>query len=164
MEPHVASSVHTIPSSSKRSRAVKKKAHTVQNNLILELAERLVRYLSRPVAGRMHDKRIGDEEGDTVPPGCVLFKDTGFQGFEPDHVCTDQPKKKPRGQERSPDDKAENKMISSLRIRVEHVIASVKRCRMVHDIFRHTKAQCDDLVREIACGFHNFRATLRYAI
>jgi hypothetical protein len=26
----------------------------------------------------------------------VLFKDTGFQGFEPDNVWTYQPKKKPR--------------------------------------------------------------------
>ncbi len=142
----------------------KKKAHTVKNNLIIDLEERLVRYLSRTVAGRMHDKRLCDEEGYTFPPGCVLFKDTGFQGFEPDHVCTYQPKKKPRGQDLSPDDKAENKMISSIRILVEHVIAGVKRCRIVHDIFRNTKAQFDDLVMEIACGLHNFRATLRYAI
>src|SRR4029077_5784161 len=96
---------------------------TVKNNLIIDLEERLVRYLSRTVAGRMHDKRICDEEGYTFPPGCVLFKDTGFQGLEPDHVCPYQPKKKPRGQELSPDDKAENKMISSIRILIEHVIA-----------------------------------------
>ena len=126
--------------------------------------ERLVRYRRRTVAGRMHDKRSCDEEGDTFPPGCVLCKDTGFHGFEPEHVCTYQPKKKPRGQELSPDDKAENKMISSLRIRVEHVIAGVKRCRIVHAIFRNTKAQFDDLVMEMACGLHNFRATVRYAI
>jgi len=142
----------------------KKKAHTVKNNLIIDLEERLVRYLSRTFAGRIHDKHICDEEGYTFPPGCVLFKDTGFQGFEPEHVCTYQPKKKPRGQELSPSDKAENQMIASIRILVEHVIAGVKRCRIVHDIFRNTKAQFDDLVMEIACGLHNFRATLRYAI
>ncbi len=142
----------------------KKKAHTVKNNLIIDLEERLVRYLSQTFAGRIHDKRICDEEGYTFPPGCVLFKDTGFQGFEPDKVLTYQPKKKPRGQELSPEDKAENTMLARIRILVEHIISGVKRCRIVHDAFRNTTAHFDDLVMEIACGLHNFRATLRYAV
>jgi DDE superfamily endonuclease/Helix-turn-helix of DDE superfamily endonuclease len=141
----------------------KKKDHTVKNNLIIDIEERLVRYLSRTFAGRIHDKRICDEEDYTFPPGCVLFKDRGFQGFEPEHVCTYQPKKKPRNQELSTEEKAENQKISSIRILVEHVIAGVKRCRIVHDVFRNTTAHFDDLVMEIACGLHNFRATLRYA-
>jgi hypothetical protein len=134
----------------------------VKNNLIIDIEEHLVRYLSHTWAGRIHDKRICDEEDYTFPPGCVLFKDTGFQGFEPENVSTYQPKKKPRNQELSAEDKAENQMISSIRILVEHVIAGVKRCRIVHDVFRNTKAHFDDLVMEIACGLHNFRTTLRY--
>src|SRR5262249_24756189 len=63
--------------------------------------------------------------------------------------------------ELSPEDKAENTMIARIRILVEHVIAAVKRCRIVHDVFRNTKAHFDDLVMEIACGLHNFRTTLR---
>ena len=94
----------------------------------------------------------------------MLLKDTGFQGFAPDHIVTDQPKKKPRGQELSPEDKAENTIISSIRILVEHVIAGVKRCRIVPEVFRHTTAHFDDLVMEVACGLHNFRATLRYNV
>lgn len=136
----------------------------MKNNLIIDIEERLVRYLSRTFAGRIHDKRICDEEDYTFPPGCVLFKDTGFQGFEPDNVCTYQPKKKPRNQERSAADKAENTMISSIRIRVEHVIAGVKRCRIVHEVFRNTKAQFDDLVMEIACGLHNLRVSCRHPL
>ena len=134
----------------------------MKNNLIIDIEERLVRYLSHTFAGRIHDKRICDEEGYTFPPGCVLFKDTGFQGFEPEKVCTYQPKKKPRKQERSAEEKTENHIISSIRILVEHVIGSVKRCRIVHDVFRNTTAHFDDLVMEIACGLHNFRTTLRY--
>jgi hypothetical protein len=134
----------------------------VKNNLIIDIEEHLVRYLSQTWAGRIHDKRICDEEDYTFPPGCVLFKDTGFQGFEPEHVSTYQPKKKPRKQELSAEDKAENQMISSIRILVEHVISGVKRCRIVHDVFRNTKAHFDDLVMEIACGLHNFRTRLRY--
>lgn len=134
----------------------------MNNNLIIAIEERFVRYLSRTCAGRVHDKRMCDAEDYTFPSGCVLLKDTGFQGFEPDQVCPYQPKKKPRGQELSLDDKAENTMIASIRILVEQVIAGVKRCRMVHDILRTTTAHFDDLVMEIACGLHNFRTTLRY--
>lgn len=136
----------------------------MKNNLIIDIEERRVRYLSQTYAGRIHDKRICDEEDYTFPPGCILFKDTGFQGFEPEQVSTYQPKKKPRNHELSAEDKAENQMISSIRILVEHVISGVKRCRIVHDVLRNTKAQFDDLVLEIACGLHNFRTTLRYSM
>ena len=136
----------------------------MKNNLIVDLEERLVRYLSHTFGGRIHDKRICDEEDYTFPPGCVLFKDTGFQGFEPEDVCTYQQKKKPRNQELSAEEKAENHRIASIRILVEHVIGSVKRCRIVHDVLRNTKAHFDDLVMEIACGLHNFRTTLRFNI
>jgi glycerol-3-phosphate cytidylyltransferase-like family protein len=44
-------------------------------------------------------------------------------------------------------------MISSIRILVEHVISGVKRCRIVHDVFRNTKAQFDDLVMEIVVAY-----------
>jgi hypothetical protein len=54
------------------------------------------------------------------------------------------------------------KMLSSIRLLVEHVITGVKRCYIVHEVFRNTKTQFDDLVMEIACGLHNFRTTLRY--
>ena len=124
----------------------------MKNTLIIAIAEHLVRDLSPTWAGRIHDKRMCDEEAYTFPPGCVLFKDTGFQGFEPEHVLTYQPQKKPRKQERSTEDKAENQLISSIRILVEPVMAGVKRCRIVHDVLRNTKAQFDDLVMEIACG------------
>jgi hypothetical protein len=77
-------------------------------------------------------------------------------------VITYQPKKKPRGKDLTPEDKALNTIIASVRIIVEHVISGVKRCRIVKDIFRNTKENFDDLVMEIACGLHNFRVDCRY--
>ena len=127
----------------------------------LPIEERRVRYLRHPSAGRIHDKRLCDEEDDTVPPGCILFKDTGFQGCEPERVSPYQPQKKPRKHERSTEEKAENQLIASIRILVEHVLAGVKRCRIVHDVLRNTKAHFDDLVMAIACGLHNCRTALR---
>lgn len=134
----------------------------MNNTLIIDIEERLVRSRSHPLAGRIHDTRMCEEEDSTFPPGGVLCKATGFQGFEPDNGWTYQPKKKPSNHERSAADNAENTMMSRIRLLVAQVIAGVKRCRIVHEVFRTTTAQCDDLVMEIACGVHNFRTTLRY--
>lgn len=135
----------------------KKKAHAVKNNLMVHPHSRRVCYLSRTTEGKKHDKKICDEEGYCFPAHSLLFQDTGFQGFAPDKVLVLQPKKKPRGQDLSLAEKMINRMISSARIMVENVIAGVKRCRVVKDIFRNTKNKFNDLVMEIACGFHNFR-------
>lgn len=120
-----------------------------------------MRYLSETYPGRIHDKRICDTQEPVFPPEINLFQDTGFQGYQPAGVTIYQPKKKPKGQELTEADKAENKIISSIRTLVEHIISGVKRCRIVKDIFRNTKAFFADQVMEIACGLHNFRTILR---
>jgi DDE superfamily endonuclease/Helix-turn-helix of DDE superfamily endonuclease len=139
----------------------KKHTHTVKNNVIVTLKSRQVKYLSQTYEGKTHDKRICDQEQPTFPSNSILYKDTGFQGYEPAGVETHQPKKKPRGQELSAKDKKRNRRISKVRIVAEHVIAGVKRCRIVKDVLRNTKAMFDDLVMEVACGLHNFRTALR---
>jgi hypothetical protein len=49
-----------------------------------------------------------------------------------------------------------------VRIVVEHVIAGVKRCRIVKDVLRLTTAGIADQVMEIACGLHNLRVSFRH--
>ena len=147
----------------KRFYSGKKKTHTVKNNLIVTLGKRRVEYLSGTWEGKKHDKKICDEEGHEFPEGSTLYKDTGFQGYEPAGVDTRQPKKKPRGRELTLEEKEQNSLISSMRIVVEHVICGVKRCRIVKDVFRNTRDMFADLVMEIACGLHNFRTAYRTA-
>ena len=48
--------------------------------------------------------------------------------------------------------------------RMESIIAGIKRCRIVKDIFRNTKEKYDDLVMDIACGLHNFRVHWVHAL
>ncbi len=139
----------------------KKKKHTVKNNLIVGVKDRLVKYLGKTHEGKKHDKKICDEEQPTYPEGSRLLQDTGFQGYAPQGVIIYQPKKKPKGKELSQDDKEINSLISKVRIMVEHVIAGVKRLRIVKEVFRNTKEHFDDLVMEIACGLHNFRTVAR---
>lgn len=55
-----------------------------------------------------------------------------------------------------------NRIISNVRIKVEHAIAGVKRCRIVKDIFRNTLPGMSDVVIEIACALHNLRVDMRY--
>jgi hypothetical protein len=107
---------------------------------------------------------VADTEDIHYPPGSELKKDTGFQGYEPQGVRTLQPRKKPKGTELGIADRFLNRLISSVRIRVEHVIASVKRCRIVKDVFRNTKAGFSDLAMRIACALHNFRLSLRHPV
>ena len=61
-------------------------------------------------------------------------------------------------------DKFLNHLVSSVRIVVENVIAGVKRCRIVKDVVRLTKAGVSDLVMEIACGLHNLRVSCRHPL
>ena len=55
-------------------------------------------------------------------------------------------------------------MISRVRIIVEHVIAGVKRCRIVKDGLRLTKTGIADMVREIAWGLHHLRVSCRHPL
>jgi hypothetical protein len=121
-----------------------------------------VDYLSQTDCGKTHDKKIADTEAIHYPPHATLGKDTGFQGYEPAGVLTLQPRKKPKGQELGLADLFFNRLISSVRIRVEHVIASIKRCRIVKDVFRNTKDGMSDLVMCVACALHNWRISFRH--
>ncbi len=87
----------------------KKKSHTVKNNVVVGLESRRVQYLSQTYEGKKHDKKICEEEHPTFPPDISLYKDSGFQGYEPPGVQTYQPKKKPRGQELSDEDREQNR-------------------------------------------------------
>ena len=72
----------------------KKKTHTAKNVVVVPLASQRVEFLSRTYAGKTHEKKIADRKGLVYPPDTVLYKDTGFQGYEPLVKRTCQPKKK----------------------------------------------------------------------
>jgi hypothetical protein len=67
--------------------------------------------LSQTYEGKRHDKKIVDEETPTYPVDIGVYKDTGFQGYEPEGVQTFQPQKKPTGKELTPEQKS--KTVSS---------------------------------------------------
>lgn len=132
--------------------------HTVKNVIVAGLEDYQIKGLSGTYEGKKHDKKICDEEAMHLPEGRDLYRDKGFQGQDLAGVNIHQPKKKERGLELTPEEKEENRLISSVRVVVEHVIAGIKRCHIVKDVFRNTKADYEDEVMELACGLHNFRS------
>ena len=140
----------------------KKKCHTVKNNLVGGLEDRQVKYLGPVHEGKKHDKKLCDEEGTRFPEGTELYRDSAYQGHEVPGTTIHQPTKKPRGGPLSADQKAGNRLISSVRVVVEHIISGVKRCRIVKDVFRNTKEGFDDVAMELACGLHNYRSSCRH--
>lgn len=85
-----------------------------------------------------------DEAEYALPEGSILYQDTGFQGFTLDNVTILQPKKKPRKGELAAWDKAVNRALSSVRIRIEHIINGPKRYRIVKDKLRNWKSGVRD--------------------
>jgi DDE superfamily endonuclease len=73
----------------------KKKTHCDKNVVIVQVKSKRVGFLSQTYAGKTHDKKIVDTELIVYPPGTTLYKDTGFQGYEPAVEQTCQPKKSP---------------------------------------------------------------------
>ena len=116
-----------------------------------------MRFLSETVAGKWHEKSIVDDETYALPTGSVLYQDMGFQGFALENVLVEQPTKKPRGGELTAEQKGGNHRVASEKMRIEHTMCSVKRCRIVKDKLRYWQATMRDLVMAIACGLHNLR-------
>ena len=72
----------------------KKKTHTDKNILLVNENTMKVVYLSPTVEGKKHDKKLADESRISYPRNASLTKDTGFQGYEPEGVLSEQPKKR----------------------------------------------------------------------
>ena len=138
----------------------KQQEHTLKNLLVSQEQNRIL-YLSPTVAGSMHDKALADEmELEFWPEQCLLL-DLGFIGYEPAGAHTLLPIKKQRQAELSAMDKLYNRLLASVRVKVEHVIAGVKRIRIVKDKIRLKGESIQDSVMLIACGLHNLRITQR---
>jgi hypothetical protein len=72
----------------------KKKTHTDKNVVIANVRSKRIGFLSATRPGASHEKVVADQEAISYPPETVLYKDTGFQGYEPAVKETCQAKKK----------------------------------------------------------------------
>lgn len=72
-------------------------------------------------------------------PTITVKSDTGYQGLQKIHTNTLMPKKKSKKNPLTPEDKQQNRLISSQRVLNEHVIGKLKRFKIVADKYRNRR-------------------------
>lgn len=120
--------------------------------------KRRVGYLSASKSGRRHDKRLLDK-ADIVrhlPLDITLWADTGFQGITRQHANTQQPKKSTKKKPLTWQQKQENRVISGLRVTVEHAIAGIKRMAVMTHPLRNRLPHFEDTFVLLSTGLWNF--------
>lgn len=138
----------------------KKGCHTNKNLLVSDEHNRVL-YLSATVEGSLHDKALADEGELEFLPDQDLLADLGFVGYKPQGTQPCLPVKKLPNQELPELDKQYNQLLASVRVKVEHVMAGVKRIRIVKEKIRLKTEQVRDQVMLIACGLQNLRVSNR---
>ena len=146
----------------KKAYSGKKKRHT-RKNIYLVNKEKKILYLSPTKSGKIHDFKQCKKMGiiDAIPEDTDILADKGFIGI--DDVSNHQtfvPKKKPKNDFLTPEEKKDNSLISSIRIKVEHAIGGVKRLGIATNIFRG-KFGSDDRFTFVSAALWNFH--LQYA-
>jgi len=148
------------PSKNKKQRKYysgKKKRHTVKNTIVCNDKKKIL-VATKTTKGSLHDKKQFDRSGlgKAIPKSVTLWTDTGYQGlcnnYDLDHM---QPKKRKKGQSLTPEEKEENKIISSVRVVNEQAIGGIKRMRSTADIYRNRRANTDDKFIVIGAGIWN---------
>jgi hypothetical protein len=126
--------------------------------------QRRILYLSECWVGKTQDYGMFQRE---FPPGQAWFTDArvrvdlGFVGFDKDYQCKELliPHKKPKKQELTAEQKAENKVLAGERIVVEHSIAGLKRYRILSDRLRLHDFDLYNQILGLCAGLWNFRLT-----
>jgi len=138
----------------------RKKRHALKN--IVVVGRRKVLWCSPTVPARRHDKAVAEASRLRLPKKITVLGDSGFAGLEVGEAAVITPWKRRRGQKKlSKKRRAFNRLLARERIPVEHVLASVKRLRILRDEFRNRRRGLADAVMEIGCALHNFRCDCR---
>lgn len=138
----------------------KQHCHTIKNTCVSNEKSEIL-YIGYTYSGRVHDKKMVDEEKLYFPDNSFLWKDLGYNGYLPKNVHCFEPHKKPKNKELTKLQKQENQLIASIRIVVEHAIGGMKRCRICKEIIRIYDANIRDSVIETCAALHNFRLACR---
>ncbi len=140
----------------------KRRRHSVKNIIITHPVNNTILFLGKTQGGKKHDKESIEEEDIKCRDPIKMLTDLGFLGLKIPNIQIIMPKRKPRGGTLSDNEKAINKILSSIRAGVEHAIAGAKRNRSVLDTCCNVKEETPDLLMSIACGLHNLRVAHRY--
>jgi hypothetical protein len=142
----------------------KKKKHTIKNQVFINPYNKKIIYTTETLPGSVHDKTAIKEDGilNNASKTSKGLGDLGYEGIKKDYSWLKFiiPLKKKKGRERTVEDKETNKAVSSIRVRVEHVIGKLKINRILTDKFR-SSLQFSDLVFKNCCYLYNFKLDLK---
>lgn len=132
-----------------------KKKGTMKKTLVLSDEKRRILLMTPSKSGRRHDKRLADKEdiARAIPPDVTLWTDTGFQGLQHPNVI--MPKKATKHHPLTDEERAENRVISGIRVLSEHAISGFKRFRAAADTLRNHLPNFDDRLNRVAAGLWN---------
>ncbi len=135
-----------------------KRKATTRKVIIASDEKKYIHYMSKTKSGRRHDKRIADKENifGGIPPDVTAWTDTGFQGAQKQHDNTVMPVKATKNHPLTAEQKANNGIISGIRVVSEHAIGGYKRFRAAADVYRNKLTNFDDLLTEVSIGLNNF--------
>lgn len=142
----------------KKKYSGKKRCHTRKNSIISD-EDRRVLFVSPTKSGRVHDftQLLKANILKHLPSDVTLWLDKGFMGIH-EHVSDDIsimiPHKKPPNRPLTETQKQENRVVSGIRMTIEHAIGGIKRFAATSDVYRNKKGQ-DDRFVELAAGLWN---------
>ena len=133
----------------------------------MSLPNKLIVFLGRPLSGHHHDysmlKQAFPPELDWLTD-LHVHVDLGYLGIRSDYRGDqlDIPTKKPRKSQKNPNpqwsdaQKVVNKVLSQVRIFIEHAIGGMKRYNILVHGFRNRKADFEDDAIGVGAGLWNF--------
>lgn len=137
----------------------KQKDHTFKNLIVSDEHKRILALTQTKPGARQDYYRFKQSGlGHVIPDDVAVWVDLGFLGIAKDYpdLQVMMPHKSSKNQPLTPDQKAKNRLISALRICVEHAIAGIKRFRCLTDPYRNKGVVLADKFMLIACGLWNY--------
>jgi len=105
--------------------------------------------------GKRHDFRLLKESGLHFHEHTKVITDMGYLGLQKIHSNTFMPKKKSKKSPLTPDDKKQNRKLSSQRVLNEHVIGKLKRFKILSDKYRNRRKRFG-LRFNLIAGIYNY--------
>ena len=90
-------------------------------------------------AGKTHDFALFKQSRVAMAPKVKLLADTGYQGVNKWHPNSQTPHKKSKHHPLTTEQKQQNQALASRRIRVEHVLRTLKRFRILSSTYRNRR-------------------------
>lgn len=116
----------------------KKKRHTLKCQLVIEQATGAIicTFFGK---GRQHDFKLFHASGVHFHPQSESLQDKGYQGMQKLHANSRLPRKKPRGGQLTPEDKAYNRQLARERVVIEQVNRCLKIFRILAERYRNRR-------------------------